>query len=189
MYERRRRYYLCRCMGARSILFIIFYTCTHSHIFQQLYSTYTTKSLRKFLITTLTNNNNNMISYSKSRLEVAKAINALTVDTPLFKCAGDIPAGAVGTTDGGGGSEQQPSTSTDIVQHNSSNPTSYAAIHLQLHKKYKLYSEKYAEHILKYAAEWERILTTRKIVYLFALHFIVRDQHVSLSLLKSHDNT
>ena len=45
------------------------------------------------------------------------------------------------------------------------------------------------EHILKYAAEWERILTTRKIVYLFALHFIVRDQHVSLSLLKSHDNT
>jgi len=100
-----------------------------------------------------------MISYSKSRLEVAKAINALTVDTPLFKCAGDIPAGAVGTTDGGG--EQQPSTSTDIVQHNSSNPTSYAAIHLQLHKKYKLYSEKYAEHILKYAAEWERILTTR----------------------------
>lgn len=59
-----------------------------------------------------------MVSYSKSRLEVAKAINALTVDTLLFKCAGDIPAGAVGTTDGGGssnGSEQQPSTSTDIV--------------------------------------------------------------------------
>ena len=101
-----------------------------------------------------------MISYSKSRLEVAKAINALTVDTPLFKCAGDIPAGAVGTTDGGGSTEQ-PSTSTDIVQHNSSNPTSYAAIHLQLHKKYKLYSEKYNEHILKYASEWERILTTR----------------------------
>ena len=42
----------------------------------------------KFLITTLTNNHAAMVSYSKSRLEVAKAINTMTVDTPLFKCAG-----------------------------------------------------------------------------------------------------
>ena len=55
----------------------------------------------KFLITSLTNNHASMVAYGKSRLEVAKAINALTVDTPLFGCAGDIPANAVGTTDGG----------------------------------------------------------------------------------------
>ena len=46
-----------------------------------------TKNL-KFLIKTLTNNHAAMVSYSKSRLEVAKAINTMTVDTPLFKCAG-----------------------------------------------------------------------------------------------------
>eukprot|EP00571_Detonula_confervacea_P013277 CAMPEP_0172299422 /NCGR_PEP_ID=MMETSP1058-20130122/1738_1 /TAXON_ID=83371 /ORGANISM="Detonula confervacea, Strain CCMP 353" /LENGTH=611 /DNA_ID=CAMNT_0013008869 /DNA_START=157 /DNA_END=1992 /DNA_ORIENTATION=+ len=111
---------------------------------------------QKFLITTLTNNHASMAAYSKSRLEVAKAINSLTVDTPLFKCAGDIPANAVGTTDGGGGN----STSTDIVPHQS-HPSSYAAIHLQLHKKNKMYLEKYTEHILNYATEWERILSTR----------------------------
>jgi len=108
---------------------------------------------QKFLITTLTNNQSQMAAYSKSRLEVAKAINSLTVDTPLFKCAGDIPANAVGTTDGGG-------EHSEVVPHDSS-PASYAAVHLQLHKKNKMYLEKYKEHILDYAREWERILSTR----------------------------
>lgn len=117
----------------------------------------------KFLITALTSKQTAMMAYSKSRLEVAKAVNSLTVDTPLFKCAGDIPANAVGTTDGGGddagsaaASEQQ-----STVAAYQANPTSYAAIHLQLHKKNKMYGEKYAEHILMYASEWERILSTR----------------------------
>ena len=57
----------------------------------------------KFLIATLTNKQTAMMNHSKARLEVAKAINSLTVESPLFKCAGDIPAGAVGTTDGGVG--------------------------------------------------------------------------------------
>lgn len=109
---------------------------------------------QKFLITTLTQNHAAMAVYSKSRLEVAKAINSLTVDTPLFKCAGDIPANAVGTTDGGGG------PSDAIIAHQNQ-PFSYAAIHLQLHKKNKMYQEKYTEHILNYASEWERILSTR----------------------------
>eukprot|EP00585_Thalassiosira_rotula_P010850 CAMPEP_0196137856 /NCGR_PEP_ID=MMETSP0910-20130528/5702_1 /TAXON_ID=49265 /ORGANISM="Thalassiosira rotula, Strain GSO102" /LENGTH=590 /DNA_ID=CAMNT_0041398373 /DNA_START=24 /DNA_END=1796 /DNA_ORIENTATION=+ len=107
----------------------------------------------KFLIATLTNKHTAMMNHSKARLEVAKAINSLTVDTPLFKCAGDIPATAVGTTDGGDSSE--------MVTPHQSNPQSYAAIHLQLHKKNKMYSDKYTEHILTYAKEWESILSTR----------------------------
>ena len=106
-----------------------------------------------------------MFYFGTVYLQVAKAINSLTVDTPLFKCAGDIPANAVGTTDGGsaaGGEESTAAnkTTSDVVAYNS-NPTSYAAIHLQLHKKNKLYAEKYTEHILTYATEWERILSTR----------------------------
>jgi len=126
-----------------------------------------------------------MQAYSKSRLDVAKAINALTVDTPLFKCGGDIPASAIGTTDGGaavGNDDENPSsaavakatnaqqimmghnntstTSTAIVAHEP-NPTSFAAVHLQLHKKNKVYHKKYIEHILTYASDWERILSTR----------------------------
>ena len=133
----------------------------------------------KFLITSLTNNHASMVAYGKSRLEVAKAINALTVDTPLFGCAGDIPANAVGTTDGGatapgGGYHPAAATSsTDLVVvgggggggggggNGANGPSSYAAIHLQLHKKNKLYHDKYTEHILNYATEWERILSTR----------------------------
>ncbi|KAL3811679.1 hypothetical protein ACHAXA_010318 [Cyclostephanos tholiformis] len=121
----------------------------------------------KYLITTLTNNHASMVAYGKSRLEVAKAINALTVDTPLFGCAGDIPAAAVGTTDGGsaapagGEGGDANSSSTDLVVVGGNNPSSYAAIHLQLHRKNKLYHDKYTEHILNYATEWERILTTR----------------------------
>lgn len=132
----------------------------------------------KFLISTIQSNHTAMLAYSKSRLDVAKAINALTVDTPLFKCAGDIPASAIGTTDGGAGGEGNPSSaaaakaankqissstsssSTAIVAHDS-NPTSFAAVHLQLHKKNKLYHRKYVEHILTYASDWERILSTR----------------------------
>ena len=128
----------------------------------------------KFLITTLTNNHAALVAHSKARLEVAKAINSLTVDTPLFKLAGDIPATAVGTTDGGGDAAAgddaaaappaTTTTSSELVtttnqqQHH---PTSYAAIHLQLHKKHKMYHDKYNEHILTYAIEWERILSTR----------------------------
>jgi hypothetical protein len=117
----------------------------------------------KFLITSLTTNHACMVGYSKARLEVAKAINSLTVDTPLFGCAGDIPAA------GGGGAppgDNNNNNSTDLViTNNNSNTTnskdSYAAIHLALHRKNKLYHDKYTEHILTYATEWERILTTR----------------------------
>jgi hypothetical protein len=118
----------------------------------------------KFLITTLTNNHAALVAHSKSRLEVAKAINSLTVDTPLFKLAGDIPATAVGTTDGGGGvggdDAAATSTSTELA-NTTQHPASYAAVHLQLHKKNKMYHDKYTEHILNYAIEWERILSTR----------------------------
>eukprot|EP00584_Thalassiosira_punctigera_P001487 CAMPEP_0172534060 /NCGR_PEP_ID=MMETSP1067-20121228/6561_1 /TAXON_ID=265564 ORGANISM="Thalassiosira punctigera, Strain Tpunct2005C2" /NCGR_SAMPLE_ID=MMETSP1067 /ASSEMBLY_ACC=CAM_ASM_000444 /LENGTH=612 /DNA_ID=CAMNT_0013318799 /DNA_START=141 /DNA_END=1979 /DNA_ORIENTATION=+ len=110
----------------------------------------------KFLISTLQNNQAAQMNHSKARLEVAKAINSLTVDTPLFKCAGDIPANAVGTTDGGA---EDPMTSEAVPHQN--NPQSFAAIHLQLHKKQKMYSDKYAEHIITYAKEWESILSTR----------------------------
>eukprot|EP00578_Thalassiosira_sp_NH16_P029035 CAMPEP_0181097866 /NCGR_PEP_ID=MMETSP1071-20121207/11801_1 /TAXON_ID=35127 /ORGANISM="Thalassiosira sp., Strain NH16" /LENGTH=591 /DNA_ID=CAMNT_0023180383 /DNA_START=198 /DNA_END=1973 /DNA_ORIENTATION=- len=120
----------------------------------------------KFLITTLTNEHAAMAAYSKSRLEVAKAVNSLTVDTPLFKCAGDIPATAVGTTDGGVGSVGGDSaTATSVVPYDA-NPSSYAAIHLQLHKKHKMYATKHKEHILDYATEWERILSTRIVGHL-----------------------
>jgi hypothetical protein len=137
----------------------------------------------KYLITTIQSNHDAMVAFSKSRLDVAKAINALTVDTPLFKCAGDIPASAIGTTDGGISGDVNPtsaaaakaanktnktnktndnmSSSTAIVVAHDSDPISFAAVHLQLHKKTKLYHQKYVEHILTYAADWERILSTR----------------------------
>lgn len=126
----------------------------------------------KFLITSLTTNHACMVGYSKARLEVAKAINSLTVDTPLFSCAGDIPAAAaVGTVDGGAppgeNNNNSASNTTHLVIVTNSNTTtnssndSYAAIHLALHRKNKLYHDKYTEHILTYATEWERILTTR----------------------------
>ncbi|KAL3798445.1 hypothetical protein ACHAW5_007397 [Stephanodiscus triporus] len=124
----------------------------------------------KFLISSLSNNHASMVAYGKSRLEVAKAINSLTVGTPLFGCAGDIPATAIGTADGGGGGEgggSEPSppvaaaSTADLVVVADNYPTSYAAIHLQLHRKAKLYHDKYTEHILNYATEWERILSTR----------------------------
>lgn len=127
----------------------------------------------KYLISTIQSNHDAMQAYSKSRLDVAKAINALTVDTPLFKCGGDIPMSAIGTTDGcavdgenpssaaaAKATNRQMSNSSAIVAHDS-NPTSFAAVHLQLHKKTKLYHRKYVEHILTYAADWERILSTR----------------------------
>ena len=103
-------------------------------------------------------------------MEVAKAINSLTFNTPLFGCAGDIPANAsVGMVDGGGGTasdnNNNNSSMTDLVitndGNNANSKDSYAAIHLALHRKNKLYHDKYTEHILTYAAEWERILTTR----------------------------
>jgi hypothetical protein len=76
----------------------------------------------------------------------------------------------VGTIDGGsGGGDANNPPSTDLVVAGggggggggNANPSSYAAIHLQLHRKNKLYHDKYTEHILNYATEWERILTTR----------------------------
>lgn len=119
----------------------------------------------KFLITSLTTNHACMVGYSKARLDVAKAINSLTVDTPLFGCAGDITAASVGTVDGGGApGDNNNSSTTDLVITNSNtnnSKDSYAAIHLALHRKNKLYHDKYTEHILSYATEWERILTTR----------------------------
>ncbi|KAL7442102.1 hypothetical protein ACHAXH_006764 [Discostella pseudostelligera] len=122
----------------------------------------------KFLITTLTNQHAALVAHSKARLEVAKAINSLTVDTPLFKLAGDIPATAVGTADGGtdlgndaAAAASAPPTTSELVTTTQQQPTSYAAIHLQLHKKNKMYHDKYNEHILNYAIEWERILSTR----------------------------
>lgn len=127
----------------------------------------------KYLISTIQSNHDAMDALNKSRLDVAKAINALTVDTPLFKCGGDIPASAIGTTDGGGPGGENPSSSsaakaanrqmsnsTAIIAHDS-NPTSFAAVHLQLYKKNKMYHQKYVDHILTYAADWERILSTR----------------------------
>ena len=78
-----------------------------------------------------------MTQLSQSRLEVAKAIHSLTADTPLYKSAGELPP------------EGSDSTS------------SYAAVHVTLNKKCQLYLNKYPEHILKYAIEWEHILTTR----------------------------
>jgi hypothetical protein len=60
----------------------------------------------KFLILLLTNNHALMVAYGKLRLKVAKTINALSVDTPLFGWAGDIPAAAVGTTEGGAGARR-----------------------------------------------------------------------------------
>ena len=113
----------------------------------------------KFLISTLNGNLEAMRAHSRSRLEVAKAVNALTVDTPLFKCAGDIPSHAVGTTDGGPGPSDDGSGGAGSGAD--APPTSYAAVHLSLHKKNKAYGTKYAEHIIAYATEWERILTTR----------------------------
>lgn len=113
----------------------------------------------KFLISTLNGNLEAMRAHSRSRLEVAKAVNALTVDTPLFKCAGDIPSHAIGTTDGGppdDGGSGGGGSGADAPP-----PASYAAVHLRLHKKNKAYGTKYAEHIVAYATEWERILTTR----------------------------
>jgi hypothetical protein len=78
-----------------------------------------------------------MKQLSASRLEVAKAIHSLTTETPLHKCAGELaPDGSDSTS-------------------------SYAAVHVTLNKKCQLYLNKYPEHILHYAVEWERILTTR----------------------------
>ena len=116
----------------------------------------------KFLITSLTTNHACMVGYSKARLEVAKAINSLTVDTPLFGCAGDIPAaGGGGGAPPGDSNNNNSSTTTDLVINTNNSKDSYAAIHLALHRKNKLYHDKYTEHILTYATEWERILTTR----------------------------
>ena len=107
-----------------------------------------------------------MLAYSKSRLDVAKAINSMTADTPLFECAGDIgPGGAAaaaaaaasGSSDGSAGD----ASSSSLALTHVGSPTSYAAIHLQLHKKTKIYHDKYVEHILTYVTEWERILTNR----------------------------
>lgn len=112
----------------------------------------------RFLIASIQSNHNAMIQLSKMRLEVAKAVNSLTADTPLFKCAGEIPSasGSASSTLGGVGGGD----TTALIQHNA-NATSFAAVHIQLHKKDKLYHDKYLEHILNYATEWERILTTR----------------------------
>ena len=117
----------------------------------------------KFLISTLNGNLDAMKAHSRSRLEVAKAVNAMTVDTPLFGCAGDIPSHAVGTVDGGPttGGEADSGSGGGTATHDAAPPTSYAAVHLALHKKGKLYAAKYAEHIVSYATEWERILTAR----------------------------
>lgn len=112
----------------------------------------------KFLISTLVQNRAAALAHSKARLEVAKAVNSLTVDTPLFRCGGDIPASAVGTADGGG--EGGADVSEAVVPYQK-DPTSYAAIHLQLHKKHKMYGDKYTEHIVTYAKAWQSILDAR----------------------------
>lgn len=80
-----------------------------------------------------------MQQLSSSRLQVAKSIHALSLDTPLFQIAGELPP------------DESAADST----------SSYAAVHAALHKKSQLYLTKYPEHILRYAVEWERILSTR----------------------------
>lgn len=75
-------------------------------------------------------NHNSMKQLSASRLEVAKAIHSMTVDTPLYTAAGELaPDGSDSTS-------------------------SYAAVHVTLNKKSQLYLNKYPEHILHYAIEW-----------------------------------
>ncbi|KAL9179838.1 hypothetical protein ACHAXT_007808, partial [Thalassiosira profunda] len=105
----------------------------------------------KFLITTLTNNHNAMAAYSKSRLEVAKAINSLTVDTPFIWVRGGHPGETLSGPPTGATAPTRWWPTTPI-------PTSYAAIHLQLHKKHKLYYDKYQEHILTYATDTRKKL-------------------------------
>ena len=91
----------------------------------------------KQLISAIESNHHAMTQLSSSRLEVAKAIHTLSQDTPLYKSAGEL------LTDG------------------SDSTSSYAAVHTTLNKKSQLYLNKYPEHILNYAIEWERILTAR----------------------------
>jgi len=114
----------------------------------------------KFLILAVQANHNAMLAYGKSRLDVAKAINSLSADTPLFPCAGDIGPLAPPADSSGNGSGDAASASTSTALANF-HPTSYAAIHLQLHKKTKIYHDKYMEHVVNYAVEWERVLTNR----------------------------
>lgn len=122
----------------------------------------------KFLMLALKANHVAMIASSRAKLEVAKAVNGLTADTPMFDIAGRTPNSAPSSGEptsvmADPSSYSANGNSTAIV--NAAPPAgdllSYASLHISLNDKVKHYHEKYIEHVLKYTAEWDRVTSTR----------------------------
>ncbi|CAB9499679.1 expressed unknown protein [Seminavis robusta] len=97
-----------------------------------------TKKL-KGLIIVLKDHHKNMMALSKTRLAVAKEVAKLAERSPLYDCTTELPS---------------PERPADQV-------CSYVSIHSKVADKSKSYISKYAQFVVEYVIEWEKVVTAR----------------------------
>ena len=91
------------------------------------------------LVAALSDHYESMVRMNKTRAQVAKAIGDISAESPIYVYAG-APAG----TDG--------SDETTV---------SYASVHNVLASRHEMYTERYLQFVVEYAAEWERAVVTK----------------------------
>lgn len=97
----------------------------------------TMKKRLKLLIAALKSYHQSLTQVQKARTEAVKLLATLSLNSPIFEFTGEL------SNDSG------------------NSPLSYASVHSTMSAQQKKFSDKYSEHVVKYAVEWERILTER----------------------------
>jgi hypothetical protein len=94
------------------------------------------------LVAALSDHYESMVRLNKTRSQVAKAIGDISSESPIYVYAG-APA-AEASADG-----------TDETT------VSYASVHNVLASRHEMYTERYLQFVVKYAAEWEKVVVTK----------------------------
>eukprot|EP00554_Chaetoceros_debilis_P006407 CAMPEP_0194075512 /NCGR_PEP_ID=MMETSP0149-20130528/2507_1 /TAXON_ID=122233 /ORGANISM="Chaetoceros debilis, Strain MM31A-1" /LENGTH=673 /DNA_ID=CAMNT_0038756017 /DNA_START=37 /DNA_END=2058 /DNA_ORIENTATION=+ len=82
-----------------------------------------------------------LLRMNETRLLVAKRVAALANEGPVASLAGTVP--------------------DEELQANSDDMTSYMAIHQNVHVRHRLYCDRFLDHVVEYAVEWERVVVSR----------------------------
>lgn len=93
----------------------------------------------KGLLVVLRNHHGSMMAIQKTRLAVAQAIAKMADRSPLYDCASELPS---------------PERPPEQV-------CSYLSIHAKVSDKSKSYISKYAQFVVEYVLEWEKVISGR----------------------------
>jgi len=96
------------------------------------------------LVAALSDHYESMLRLNKTRSQVAKAIGDISAESPIYVYAGAPAGSAEASADG-----------TDETT------VSYASVHSVLASRHEMYTERYLQFVVEYAAEWEKVVVTK----------------------------